>query len=91
MNDRTIAKEISRIAKELSAASEIHYDELPEDRIELIEKMTIGHEVRQVWSGIHGYIIKLGDARLDKSQIKQLVADKNFRWIDGKLGLTIGL
>lgn len=102
MDNKRIARELVKIAKEISAASEIGYDELPEDRKALVKKIFGNKKPMSIWEGIHGYIvdmrgINLIKGRSDKNDLKEsiklldtLVKDKNFRWIeniDGKISI----
>ena len=91
MNDKIVAKELVRISKQISAATEIKYDELPDDRKKLIKKIGAEAKVEEAWDGIAGYIVHIHNVRLDANQVKMLVSDKNFRWIEGiDRGLAIG-
>ena len=80
----SIAKQIFHIANKLDkkSATEIPYEELSDDKKALIKKLKIEKKVEQVFDGIHGSIIVIKDFRFDKNDVKKLVADKNFRWLD---------
>lgn len=77
---------IQKIAKQILSASETSFDQLPEDKQKLIKKLKLEHKVVQVFDGIHGSIIIINDHRFDKNDVKTLVADKNFRWLDASPG-----
>ena len=89
MNQDKIAKELIIVARELTAASEIDFDELPDDRQALVKKMRI--KPSQVWDGIHGYIVTAKVGRMDADYIKKLVSDRNFRWMQAMGRDEIGI
>lgn len=90
MDKQKIAKELMMVAKELTAASEIDFDELPADRQALVKKMHL--KPVQVWGGINGYIIEAKAGRITADYVKKLVSDSNFRWIEaqGRERIAIG-
>jgi len=93
MNEAKIAKELLSVAKEMTAASEIDLSEVPEEKMALVKRMGLKPET--AWEGLHGYIVIAkgsGITRLDKSDLKKLVSESEFRWISpsGK-GFSIGL
>jgi hypothetical protein len=97
MDNQKIAQELMMVAKQLQGAEEIEYSDLPKDRQTLINKVFGKSKVQGVWSGIHGYIVDVkGDGgigvRLDKSELKVLTSNSEFRWIEGtNRGMSIGL
>ena len=98
-----LAKELvfeSKVAKEITAKTEeIPYDDLPEDRKDLLKKFKAVMQIRNDFVAAYhnpsrGYIVVLDlDVALTSVEIKYLSRDPNFRWIEGTVsgGLAIGL
>ena len=85
MNRHKAASELLKVAKELTAASEIDVIDLPSDRKALVKRVFGNVKIQRVWEGIHGYIaeVRTGMAgRLGTSELKKLIGDSNFRWIE---------
>ena len=91
-----VAEEILKVAKDLTAAEEIPFEELPEDRKKLLNRLIGGsahRKVEAVFYGIHRYIAVISGiaARFNKKDITLLAKDSNVRWIDGSsVGISIG-
>jgi len=69
--------------KIINEASEIKFDELKQEDKDFIKKNKLDKSIDQIFDGIHGNIIMLNDDnRLDKNDLKKLISDKKFRWLD---------
>lgn len=71
----------------LNEASPIDIKELPKDKLDFLKKHKIDKKVKATFDGIHGFITMYGSVgldvlRLNKNDLKKLINDKNFRWID---------
>jgi len=66
----------------INEASEIKFKELSKDAQDFIKNNKLQNNADQYFDGIHGNIAQLTDVRLEKSDLKKLINDKNFRWVD---------
>ncbi len=78
---------MKRYIQYLKEASPIKLKELPKDKMAFLKKHKIDKKVLSTFDGIHGFITMYGTTGLDvlrltKDDLKKIINDKNFRWLD---------
>ncbi len=93
--DRITGKVAARYKQ---GASEIDLSELPEDRAAFVKKLERRFgKAHTAWDGIHGIIVEFEPRgvqvnRLDKDDMKTLLSDSNFRWVQAeKDHISVGM
>jgi len=72
---------MQKLAKYCKASTEIDLKELPVAKKKFLDKHSIRHQ--KLWNGIHGFIVDTDkNTRLDKQDLKKLINDPDFRWMD---------
>lgn len=73
----------------LREASEVKLKDLPKEKLAFLKKHHLDYPKADVFDGIHGsyvYLQKkpynLNAKQMDREQLKKLINDKNFRWLE---------
>lgn len=86
------------VARYKQGASEIELSELPAEQMAFVKKLERRFgRATTAWDGIHGIIVEFEPKgmqvqRLNKDDLKSLLSDSNFRWVQAERdGISVGM